>query len=237
MAGRWGRQRVCAFVLVVSALAAPARAQLGAGAVSGKVVDESGVAVPGAMLTATDMATSLTRTAVTGSDGGYSIPGLRPGVYRVRIALSGFRTVIRDGVRIATGDTVTLDLQLQLGGLSEAVTVTADASLLRSAAAGLGQVIDNRKVVDLPLNGRSFIALAGLAPGVAVPPPPAAPLPRINGGRPRTNEYLFDGISVLQPEPGPGRVLPQHRRDSGIQDREQQSARPSSAASTAASST
>ena len=56
--------------------------------------------------------------------------------------------------------------------------------------------------MDLPLNGRSFITLASLVPGVAVPPPPAAPFPRINGGRPRTNEYLFDGISVLQPEPG-----------------------------------
>ena len=67
---------------------------------------------------------------------------------------------------------------------------------------GLGHVIDNRRIVDLPLNGRSFIALATLVPGVAVPPPPAAPFPRINGGRPRTNEYLFDGISVLQPEPG-----------------------------------
>ncbi len=62
--------------------------------------------------------------------------------------------------------------------------------------------MDNRKIVDLPLNGRSFITLATLVPGVAVPPAPAAPFPRINGGRPRTNEYLFDGISVLQPEPG-----------------------------------
>src|SRR6187200_1211582 len=89
-----------------------------------------------------------------------------------------------------------------VGGVTEAVLVKADAPLLRSETASLGQVVDNRKVVDLPLNGRSVISLASLVPSVAMPPPPAAPLPRINGGRPRTNEYLFDGISVLQPEPG-----------------------------------
>ena len=93
-----------------------------------------------------------------------------------------------------------LDVRLEVGGLTDAITVNADAPLLRSGGAGLGQVIDNRKVIDLPLNGRSFITLAGLAPGVALPP--GSSLPRINGGRPRTNEYLFDGISVLQPEPG-----------------------------------
>ena len=61
-------------------------------------------------------------------------------------------------------------------------------------------MVDNEQVVQLPLNGRTFISLAALAPGVALPP--SSQLPRINGGRPRTNEYLFDGISVLQPEPG-----------------------------------
>ena len=118
------------------------------------------------------------------------------------VELNGFRPLTRDGIRVATGETVRLDLQLELGAVAEAVTVTADAPLLRSETSGLGHVIDNRRIVDLPLNGRSFITLATLAPGVAVPPPPAAPFPRINGGRPRTNEYLFDGISVLQPEPG-----------------------------------
>src|SRR5207244_1591773 len=71
---------------------------------------------------------------------------------------------------------------------------------LRAETASLGTVVEHEQVVQLPLNGRTFIALASLAPGVALPP--SSQLPRINGGRPRTNEYLFDGISVLQPEPG-----------------------------------
>ena len=139
---------------------------------------------------------------VTDESGGYSFPGLAPGTYQVRIELSGFRPLTREGIRLATGETVRLDLQLEIGRLTEGITVSADASLLRSETSGLGHVVDHRRVTDLPLNGRSFISLASLVPGVALPPPPAAPLPRINGGRPRTNEYLFDGISVLQPEPG-----------------------------------
>jgi hypothetical protein len=192
---------LCAVALVVW-FAASIQAQLGASALSGQLIDQAGDAVPGVVLTATEVRTALTRTAVTGTDGGYSIPALPPGTYRIRAELSGFRTLIREGVRLATGETVRLDLQLEVGSVTEAVTVRADAPLLRSGTSGLGHVIDNRKIIELPLNGRSFIALASLAPGVAVPPSPAAPLPRINGGRPRTNEYLFDGISVLQPEPG-----------------------------------
>ena len=84
--------------------------------------------------------------------------------------------------------------------MSETVVITADAPLLRTETASLGQLIRQEQVQQLPLNGRTFITLAALAPGVALPP--ATLLPRINGGRPRTNEYLFDGISVLQPEPG-----------------------------------
>ena len=113
--------------------------------------------------------------------------------------LSGFRTVRREEVRVETGVTIRLDFSLAVGNVSETVTVAAETPALR-ATASLGQVVSEEKVVALPLNGRSFITLASLVPGVALPP--GSQLPRINGGRPRTNEYLFDGISVLQPEPG-----------------------------------
>src|SRR5262245_41176561 len=189
-------------VMVWLAAAAPAEAQIGGGTLVGAVVDAAGAALPGATVTVVAAATNATRSTVTGSDGGFVVSGLAPGAYEIRVEQPGFRSFVRRAVSLATGETLRVDVALQVGERTEAVTVMADLPLLRSETSGLGHVVDHRRVVDLPLNGRSFISLASLVPGVAVPPPPAAPLPRINGGRPRTNEYLFDGISVLQPEPG-----------------------------------
>ncbi len=197
------RTRVCGVVIGLVLLFGTGTrtvAQVGGGSLTGHVRDESGGAVAAAAVTATSAGTGQTRAVVTGKDGNYVVPNLAPGTYQVRVEKAGFRTLAREGIRLATGETVRVDLQLQVGGLTDTVTVTADAPLLRSATSSLGQVIDNGKVVQLPLNGRSFVTLASLAPGVALPP--GSSLPRINGGRPRTNEYLFDGISVLQPEPG-----------------------------------
>ena len=194
--------QVCLGILMAVAAATAAHAQIGASALTGIVRDPRGAAVPGAAVTAVAADTNLPRTAVTGPAGDYVIQGLAPGAYRLDVELRGFKPLTREGVRVATGETVRLDLALEVGGVNERVTVTSDAPLLRGESSGLGHVVDNRPVVGLPLNGRSFIALASLVPGIALPPPPAAPFPRINGGRPRTNEYLFDGISVLQPEPG-----------------------------------
>ncbi len=192
--------RCLAGVLLAALAATRVDAQIGAGTLRGTIADAAGAALPGAAVTVSDATTTTTRAAVTGEDGAYAIPALRPGRYTVSIELQGFRPLRREGVQLATGETVRLDVRLQVGGLSDTITVVADAPLLRGETAGLGQVVDSRKVAALPLNGRSFITLAALAPGVALPP--GSSLPRINGGRPRTNEYLFDGISVLQPEPG-----------------------------------
>ena len=95
-------------------------------------------------------------------------------------------------------------MTLETGAITESITIKDDAPLLRTESGSLGQVVDSRKITDIPLNGRNFLSLVSLSAGVAQPPPTSAgpSFPRINGGRPRTNEYMFDGISVLQPEPG-----------------------------------
>ncbi|HMB80121.1 MAG TPA: carboxypeptidase-like regulatory domain-containing protein, partial [Vicinamibacterales bacterium] len=181
-------------------LAAVLLGQVAAGEITGVVKDPAGAAVPGATVTITSVDTNLQRVVVSSGEGVYTAPSLAPGNYRVDVERTGFKPVRRAGIRLSTGEKARIDFDLAVGGVREQVTVTADASILRAETASLGAVIEHEQVVQFPINGRTFILLAGLAPGVALPP--NSQLPRINGGRPRTNEYLFDGISVLQPEPG-----------------------------------
>ena len=164
------------------------------------VKDQAGAAVPGATVTVTDVRRNFQRLAVSSGDGVYTAAGLAPGDYRLDVELTGFKPMRREGVRLATGEKARIDFELSVGDVRELVTVVADAPIVREETASLGTVVENEQVIQLPLNGRQFIMLASIVPGVALPPNSA--LPRINGGRPRTNEYLFDGISVLQPEPG-----------------------------------
>ena len=192
--------RLCASLcLVLWGGASIAGAQVGNGAMTGVVTDATGSAMPGVTVAATNGRTGLTRSVVTNASGVYVVPGLLPGLYVVDVTLPGFRSVRHEDVRVQTGVTIRFDVALMVGGVNEAITVTAATADLR-ATASLGQVVSGEQVTALPLDGRSFITLASLVPGVAVPQ--GAQLPRVNGGRPRTNEYLFDGISVLQPEPG-----------------------------------
>src|SRR5499427_1210701 len=182
------------------AAASHAFAQVATGTITGVVTDQGHAAVPGATVTVTNVETNAQRVVSSTNDGVYTSPGLAPGRYRIDVQLQGFKPLRHEGVTLATGETARIDLEISVGAVQESVTVTANAPMLRVETASLGSVVDHEKVVQLPLNGRTFITLAALAPGVALPP--NSPLPRINGGRPRTNEYLFDGISVLQPEPG-----------------------------------
>src|SRR5829696_3435268 len=197
----------CLTILLLFALLteAPAtRAQAGRSEITGVVHDQSGALIPRGNIRVTDDSTKHAITSIIADAGTFTITNLKPGNYTVTVEVQGFKTYVRSGVQLVTGERVRLDIALQPGQLSESVTVSEDASPLRTESGSLGQVVNNRKIVDLPLNGRNFLSLVSLSAGVAQPPPTSAgpSFPRINGGRPRTNEYLFDGISVLQPEPG-----------------------------------
>src|SRR6185436_18378772 len=186
---RLGSHSLClAFACVWLASLSTARAQTGAGAIAGMVKDHAGAAVPGATITVTEIRTNRQRIVASTNDGVYTAPSLAPGEYRLDLQLTGFKPVRREGVRLATGEKVRIDFDLSVGDIREQVTVFGDAPIVRSETASLGTVVENEQIVQLPLNGRLFIMLASIVPGVALPP--NSVLPRINGGRPRTNEYL-----------------------------------------------
>lgn len=192
-------QSFCFVVTLLLALAVAVSAQTGQGEITVEIRDQAGAAIPKARLEIIETRTGQTHTSQI-SGGVASITKLKPGVYSFTVEAEGFKKFQQEGVTLATGERIRLAFTLTPGEITEVVTINADASLLRSESSSLGQVINQRKIVSLPLNGRSFIQLVTLAPGVASPPGSA--FPRLSGGRPRVNEYLFDGVSVLQPEPG-----------------------------------
>ena len=184
--------------LLLLTITVPVYAQI-LGELTGLITDPSGAALPNARITLTAQSSHTRIPAQPTAAGQYDFSQLNSGVYTLSVEAPGFRPVIRSGVTVTTGQTVRLDLQLQPGSAIDTIVVTADAPLLQTTS-DVATTIPGATVAALPLNSRNYIQLAQLAPGVALPP--GTLLPRINGGRPRTNEYLYDGISALQPEPG-----------------------------------
>ena len=194
---------VCALLLV----AGNAWAQSGSGDLAGRVTDAGGAVVTGAKVTVRSLSSAGVETQTQTTEAGdYAVTSLRPGVYTVRVEAEGFATVERAGVTVKTGVRARVDVELRAGAAGQVVNVSADASLLASESGALVTVIGQESVQNLPLNGRNMISLTTLVPGVSLPP--GTLLPRINGGRPRTNEYLYDGVSALQPEPGQAVFFP-----------------------------
>jgi len=146
---------------------APARAQAIAGSqLSGVVRDSSNAPIPGAEVTVTKTDTGMTRTVFTSQDGAYAFPNLPVGPYQLKVVLQGFNTYVREGIVLQVGSNPELNVTLSVGNLSEQITVTANASLVETKNTGVGQVIDNQRVMELPLNGRQateLIFLSGLA--------------------------------------------------------------------------
>jgi Carboxypeptidase regulatory-like domain len=148
-------------------LTAPFLSGQTAGEITGEVKDPSGALTPGAAITATNMATNVTRSTVTNSSGIYSFPDMIPGTYQVKAAASGFETIIKTDIELQVQQTARIDFTLAVGQATQTVEVSASGELLATEGATVGTVIEEKRITELPLNGRSFFSLVQLSPAVS----------------------------------------------------------------------
>ncbi len=179
----------------------PCFAQGGRAELFGVIEDSSGLPVAHASIQMLEQARGAMYRTTANEQGAYHFVALPVGEYILTVEQPGFRGYRQAGLGLRIGDRVSLNVRLEIGKMDQQVNVDADASLLQTASGAVSFATEERKVVKLPLDGRNFIPLIALSPGVALPGGGSL-LPRINGSRPRTNEYIYDGISALQPEPG-----------------------------------
>ncbi len=184
-------QRLALFAISCAA----AMAQVDTGTISGIVTDSSGAIIPGAQVTVTRPETNVHVTLSTNEAGFFSAPALHPGHYDVALTKEGFQSQRKTGVELRLQDRLEVNFSLAIGATSTEVTVAAQAPLLESETSSLGQVIQEKTVTDLPLNGRSFIQLATLTAGT-LPSTRTSERDNFisNGARAVQNSYLLDGI-------------------------------------------
>src|SRR5215831_9213031 len=158
-------------VLILFLSSASAWAQAGSTAqISGTVKDSSGGVLPGVDVTATQTDTGLRRNATTDTDGSYTIPNLPPGPYKLEAMLQGFRTFEQTGIVLQVGASPVINVTMPLGQVAETITVQANASLVETKNLGVGQVMTNRQVTELPLNGRNTADLLAFLPSAVAQP-------------------------------------------------------------------
>jgi len=185
---------VLAFYLVLAPISA--WAQIGdTGQIQGTVKDASGAVIPGAAVTATEVDTNRTSTAVTNSNGNYIFPTLPIGHYTIRVQMKGFKTAIHSGIGLNVQQVAVINETLQVGEVSQSVQVTGAAPLLDTQQASQGQVIDSRRIEDIPLNGRDYLQLALLSEGTVAPLSGARHGGfSANGMRTSQNNYMINGV-------------------------------------------
>lgn len=173
-------------------------------------------ALPNVTVTITNAETNLARTTNTDDEGNFTITNVPIGVFQVSAELTGFKRAVLPQVQLAVDQTARVDLQLQPGGVSEVITVEADTPLIESERSGVAQVIDNKTIVQMPLNGRNFIRLGSLVPGTTRGAPgntvtrsrQGNEALTANGQRPENNNYTLDGIDNNETNLGLAVLLP-----------------------------
>ncbi|HEY1493840.1 MAG TPA: TonB-dependent receptor [Candidatus Solibacter sp.] len=182
---------------------------------TGTVNDASGGAVPGVIVKARNQETGIDRETVTNDQGAYTLPFLGAGEYTVEAVKTGFQSSKVSLLSLQVGQTVRVDLALQIGAVNESISVTATGAALQTESVAVGTVIDGAKIVDLPLNGRNFVQLAQLIPGVQAGTPGSITVRRgrgsigqadssggstglsANGSRDTANRFFLDGVEVM----------------------------------------
>jgi hypothetical protein len=194
-------------LLLAASLAVPPAsvAQTVTGSLSGLVSDASGAAVTGVAIEVTDMDRGTTFRATSNESGFYVVSPLSPGRYRVTAERTGFRKYVLEPLTIATQQKAALDIGLDVGAVTESVTISGSTQLIDTSTATLSGVVENKRIVDLPLNGRNVYSLAALTPGVFGRRPStgitlegfhSVGIFTVNGGRDSSNAILMDGVPV-----------------------------------------
>jgi len=205
------------FLIAVAAL--PAAAQT-FGEITGEVRDPAGALVAGATAIATNSATNATRTTSTNEAGLYSFPALPPGTYDLKVQMKGFATAVRTGISLQVQQTLRADFSLQLGDVAQTIEIKGVTGMLDTESAAVGTVIENKRILDLPLNGRNFLQLVALTPNVSFGFPSSGTAGGRQGGirtqqtisiagqRNFTNRYTLDGIENTDVDFGTYLFLP-----------------------------
>src|SRR5215510_6245085 len=178
--------------LIIACGAAIGLAQDFRGSITGRVVDNNGAAVASAAVTITNAATNVSSSTTTNESGDYSALYLIPGSYSVTIEAAGFKKSTRQNIEVRVGDKLQIDLQLQVGNVADTVNVTADAPILETNSATAGQVIDRRRISELPLSDGNPFTLTRLATGIGYVGDLKFSRPFDNNG---SSDFISNGLS------------------------------------------
>jgi hypothetical protein len=192
------RRQFLGAVAVLLLSCAPMLAQQTTGNIAGRVLDQQGAAVPGATVAAKSAQTGFVRSEATDAEGMYRLNAMPVGVYDVTAELSGFSTILKKDVAVSVGQTLSIDFVMKVASVAETVNVTGSVPLIETTNAAVGQIVDPKRIENLPLNGRQFANLAATIPGVGLgfhsdPTKNTQYAPQINGGAGRNINYSIDG--------------------------------------------
>lgn len=198
-------------LLTAAFAAATVFAQTPTGEISGSVVDASGAIVSGAKVSVINPATNSQRLAESNNQGLFNVPALLPGTYNIRVEKQGFAAQTQNGITLQTSQVISLTFNLKVGSVTETVEVAATAPVIESETTSVGTVIENKRIVELPLNGRNYLQLASLIPGATTNGPASSQGQQRMGGarnsfalnvagqRVHYNHYSLDGMENTDP--------------------------------------